>query len=158
MRSLFLLFLASLQLLLSGCATTREMAGIVYHEQAEGGFLDQGKQEDFAFYVYNGEGERPVAFLAIAGGYTLKSEFWSPTRMSGGYWREMYHSTTFMQEDDYRARAIVSRSGDTIGYIISRHYQLFAWQEEPGSTVVIVPPPTMSPWQPEYIRWRILDR
>lgn len=155
-RYMFVLSLL-LALLLSGCASTRDNAKFYYRAEAEGAFLDDGGVKNYNFYVYNGEGERPVAYLALNKKYTLDTRFWYKTAMSSALWREAYNSTEFLKEDDYRARAIISSESETIGYMITRYYQLFAWFPKPGDSTVIIPPPALSPMQPEYFKNRFND-
>jgi len=157
MNRYVLILFAALALLLPGCATTRDTAKLLYNTDAEGAFLDNGAAANYNFYVYNGSGSRPVAYLALDKKYSFTSKFWYPTNMGPTFWREIYHSTEFFREDDYQARVILSSTGDTIGYMLTRHYMVFAWLVEPGSSVVIVPPPQLSPAQPEFRRWRMDD-
>lgn len=151
-RYLLLLFVVAL--FLSGCAMTRENALLMYDREAEGGFLDNGKIDRYNFFVYGGPGSRPVAYLALDKRYDLETKFWDPTAMTPSWWREIYRSMTLMEEDNYQVRAIVAQDQTTIGYILTRYYQVFAWKVEPGGSTVIVPPPALSPTQPEYFRWR----
>jgi hypothetical protein len=148
-----LLLMAVLALLLTGCATTRDTAKLIYRADAEGAFLDNGAAEKYNYYIYNGSGERPAAYLALDKKYTFTSQFWYPTKMGSSQWREIYKSTAFLREDDYQAKAIISSQSETIGYMLTRYYQVFAWLTEPGSSNVVVPPPDLSPMQPDYIKW-----
>jgi len=157
MNRRFIFLLVLLALLLSGCATTRDNAKFYFRTEAEGAFLDDGGVKNYNFYVYNGEGERPVAYLALNKKYTLDTRFWYKTAMSSALWKEAYNSTTFFKEDDYKARAIISSQAETIGYMITRYYQLFAWFSKPGNSTIIIPPPALSPTQPEYFKQRFND-
>ena len=151
MNRCVLLLIATLMLLLPGCATTRDTAKFMYRADAEGAFLDNGGAEKYNYYVYNGSGERSAAYLALDKKYSFQSQFWYPTRMNATLWREIYHSTAFLREDDYQAKVILSSQSETIGYMLTRYYQVFAWLAEPGSSIVVVPPPDLSPLQPDYI-------
>ncbi|MFV0436553.1 MAG: hypothetical protein ACK5PS_04065 [Desulfopila sp.] len=145
--------LVLLVLLLTGCASTRDNASFSFRNEAEGAFLEKDQGENYNFYVYTGWGERPAAYLALDKKYTLETRFWYKTAMSETLWREAYNSTAFFNEDDYKAKAIISSSGATVGYIISRYYQLFAWFTTPGGNTIIVVPPALSPSQPDYFRF-----
>lgn len=144
-------------LILPGCASTRDMARVVHSVEAEGAFFDKGT-DTYNYYVYDGPGSRSVAYLAVDKKYTLTSEFWYETAMSKTLWQEIYRDRPFMQErmmeDNYRAKAIVSRDSQPIGYMLTRYYLTFAWFPEPGSTTLIVPPPELSGQQAGPInRW-----
>lgn len=154
MNRYLLFLLAVATLLFTGCASNRDMARLMYSTEAEGGFLDGGGVKNYNYYVYNGSGERPVAYLALDKKYTLESQFWYPTGMSPALWKEYYRSADFLREDNYQARVILSSQSEKIGFMITRYYMAFAWLVEPGSSTVVVPPPIISRTQPEYFRWR----
>jgi len=152
-RYLFLLLAALLLPVFSGCATNRDMARIVYSPQAEGDFFDHGGAEKYNYYVYEGPGSRTVAYLALDKKYTLQSQFWYQTALSKAIWQEVGRDTDYMGRFDYWFREITTSDSQTIGYLVSRYHQLFAWFVEPGSTTVVVPPPELSPLQPENFRF-----
>lgn len=139
-------------LLLGGCASTRDNVEFSFRSDAEGSFLDKDQKDNYNFYVYNGWGQQPAAYLALDKKYTLETRFWYKTSMSEALWSKAYHSSTFFSEDDYRAKALISSTGETVGYIISRYYQLFAWFTTPDSNTIVVAPPALSPNQPAYSR------
>ena len=154
MKRYILFLLAVSVLLLPGCASNRDSAKLLYTTEAEGSFLDNNGATKYNYYVYNGSGDRPAAYLALDKKYSFDSQFWYPTNMSGTLWKEIYHSTGFFLEDDYQAKVILSSEGEKIGYMLTRYYMAFAWLAEPGSSVVVVPPPKLSPGQNDYRRWR----
>ncbi|SHO49065.1 hypothetical protein [Desulfopila aestuarii] len=152
----YIIYLLAISILvLPGCASNRDMGRLIYSSEAEGPFLDDNGTAKYNYYVYNGSGERPVAYLALDKKYSFNSQFWYPTKMSGTLWREIYHSTEFFREDDYQAKVILSSQAEKIGYMLTRYYMVTAWLAEPGSSVVIVPPPRLSPGQNDYRRWRL---
>lgn len=142
-------------LLLVGCAGNRNMARMVYTAEAEGAFFDSRGSKSFNYFVYDGPGSRPVAYLALEKQYTLQSEFWRSTAMSKSLWSEVYRDPVFFGEERYQAKAIVATSGETIGYMITRYYFATAWFADDTKTTVVVPPPDIAPQQRTlFRRWK----
>lgn len=160
MRKYVLFMLAaSLLLFASGCASTREMAKVINSAKAEGQFFAEEGRSKYNFYYY-AEGSTPIAYLALDKKYQLQSEFWYEIAMSAGAWRDALNDRPFPfdEYDPYRAKEIISSESETIGFVLSRYYWITAWFNEPGSTIITVPPPERSGLQRNPDRWHRHDR
>ncbi len=155
MQKYFLPILTALLLfIITGCASTRDMATIKPSQDAQGAFFQSGNTDDYNFYSYS-DGSTPVAYLALDKKYTLQSQFWYSAEMNKAIWTATLkeRKDIFGEYDNYRASEIRSSTSEIIGYITTRFYWVTAWFAEPESTVITVPPPERNGMQYDPNRW-----
>ena len=153
----FLLITAvALLLLQTGCAK-RDMADVNNSMKAEEFFTSWPLPEQYEYY-YAGRDIKPTAFLALHKDYTLDSKFWTkitPTEEMKETWKDEFSMKVLTTTTEFKGFEVALSSGEHVGMVYSRNYWVTAWPLEPGSKQMVIPPPELSPIQPERSKqWR----
>ena len=147
---------AALLLIQTGCAK-RDMADINKSMKAEETFTSWPLSEQYEYY-YAGRELEPIAFLALHKDYTIESQFWTrifPTVKMKEFWRNQFNIKLLSSSTEFKGFEITLSSGEHVGMVYSRYYWVTAWPLEPGSNQMVIPPPELSPIQPEKSKqWR----
>jgi hypothetical protein len=150
-KNMVILLIASLALLISSCVTTRNMANVRISNEADEQFFNRELVPNFNYFYY-GPDHKPIAFLALDKNYSLESQFWhktEPTDATLKQWANLFRKSVFFQGSSFRSWEIVSPESESIGLVLSRHHLVTAWFEDKNRNVITIPPPDLTPMQPD---------
>ena len=155
-KSHILLLFTALTFLLSGCVA-REMATVNSSLKAEEFFQAWPLAENYQYYYY-GRNIEPIAYLALNKEFTMDSQFWTPITPTPEMierWKSEFNTKFLYSKNEFKGKEILSPQARQIGLVYTRYYWVTAWMAEPGSKKVIIPPPDLSPQQPQKSKqWR----